>query len=59
MYSPTRVWMAFQLAPMQIGIRNTESRISINAMPSIPSAQLKPANNGAFSTNCHCAPPIS
>ena len=58
MYSPTRLSIEW-LARTQIGIRNTESMISISAMPSIPSAQLNPANSGTFSTNCHCAPPIS
>ena len=37
-YSGTRFSIARQLAPMQIGIRNTLSMISIKAMPSIPSA---------------------
>src|SRR3989344_2634714 len=59
MYSPTRVSIASQLAPMQIGIRKTESMMSMRAMPSMPSAQLKRSNKAAFSTNCHCAPPIS
>ena len=58
MYSPTRFWMASQLARMQIGIRNTLSMISIRAMPSIPNAHEKPANSSARSVNCHCAPPI-
>ena len=31
---------------MQIGIRNTESRISISAMPSMPSAQAKRPKSG-------------
>ncbi len=59
MYSPTRLSIACQLAPMQIGIRNTVSTISISAMPSIPSAHWKPANSAARSVNCHCAPPMS
>jgi hypothetical protein len=44
---------------MQIGIRNTDSAISISAMPSMPSAHEKPANSDALSVNCHCAPPMS
>ena len=58
MYSPTRFWIASQLARMQIGIRNTESMISSSAIPSIPSAHEKPANRSARSVNCHCGPPI-
>ena len=38
MYSPTRLVIEVQLAPMQIGIRNTLSMISISAIPSIPKA---------------------
>src|SRR6185369_16933991 len=45
--------------PIQIGMRKTESRISISAIPSIPRAQLNPAKSGTRSTNCHWAPPIS
>ncbi len=59
-YSGTRVVTDSQLAPMQIGIRNTLSMISISANPSIPSAQVKGPKIGADrSTNCHCAPPTS
>ena len=57
-YSGTRRSIERHEAPMQIGIRNTESMISINEMPSIPSAQLSvrpPSSN--CSTNCHCEPP--
>ncbi len=57
-YSGTRFWIASQLARMQIGIRNTDSRISIKAMPSMPSAHEKLPNNGTNSVNCHCAPPV-
>ena len=38
MYSGTRRSTEFQLAAMQIGIRNTVSMVSISAMPSMPSA---------------------
>jgi len=38
MYSPTRLVIPIQLAPMQIGIRNTDRTISSSAMPSMPSA---------------------
>jgi hypothetical protein len=43
-------------APMQIGIRNSDSMISIKAMPSIPSAHSSPAPMPSRSTNCHWAP---
>jgi hypothetical protein len=56
MYSGTRLVIARQLAPMQIGIRNTDSMMSTKAMPSMPSAQEMPPLRGKFSTNCHCAP---
>jgi hypothetical protein len=58
-YSGTRLVIALQLAPMQIGIRNTLSMISISAMPSMPSFQSNTPSEPPFSTNCHCAPPIS
>jgi hypothetical protein len=58
-YSGTRLWIDSQLARMQIGIRKTESMISIRAMPSMPNAQAKRPKTGALSTNCHCGPPIS
>src|SRR3546814_4602107 len=54
-YSGTRFSMAIQLAPMQIGIRNTVSAISSSAMPSMPSAQANRPKIGAYSWNCHCA----
>ena len=47
MYSPTRLVIDSQLAPMQIGIRKTVSMISISAMPSMPSAQLKAGEESA------------
>ena len=49
MYSGTRFSIACQLAPMQIGIRNTVSMINTSAMPSIPSAQAKRPKIGAYS----------
>ena len=42
----TRRSIAFQLAPTQIGIRNTLSMISSNAKPSMPSAQAKRPKTG-------------
>ena len=40
-YSGTRLVTEAQLARMQIGIRNTDSMISISAMPSMPIVQAK------------------
>ena len=47
-------------AAMQIGIRKTESMISIRAMPSMPSAQAKRPNRSAHARRTAiAAPPIS
>ena len=55
MYSGTRAVIDRQLAPMQIGIRKTDSTISISARPSMPSAQAMPSAGPTRSTNCHCS----
>ena len=55
-YSGTRFFTATQLASTHSGIRNTESSISISAMPSIPSDQFRNgANSGRFSVNWKAA----
>ena len=53
MYSGTRFSIARQLAPMQIGIRNTDSMMRTSAIPSMPRFQPIMPAIGWRSTNCH------